>query len=667
MANRQAKRVPCGAWKSPITSSLVATQSIGLSEVRVDGNDVYWLESRPEEAGRSVILRAPADGTGPVPITPSYEQGRQRNFNVRTAAHSYGGGAWTVASGVLYFSNYSDGRLYRQERVSSLPRPITAARSPTASPSSQRKYADGVIDRIRNRWIGICEDHRDAKNRFPDNKIVAVDLASGGSGQLQILAEGHDFYSSPKLSPDGSKLAWIAWDFPNMPWTGSTLCISEIADNGLLQSPRIIAGGLAESVFQPEWGPDGASLYFISDKTGWWNLYVHSFDEGTSGAVAPRSAEFGQAQWLFGMSTYAFARDNQLIASYVCNGESRIGVVNTVSGAFTSLSEKFNLPFTVISSVRAYGADHVVFRAGAPAIAESIVMLNLTSGKVEVLRKSTDVADDPDICKYFSRAISVSFPTRNGKKAFGFYYAPSNPDYRPVKHEKPPLMVKCHGGPTSAASSALDLRVQYWTSRGIAVLDVNYGGSTGYGRAYRDRLRGKWGIIDVDDCVSGAKYLAKSDRADRRRSVITGASSGGYTALAALTFRNYFRGGAIYYGISDLAALVDGTHKFEAHYLDWLIGSYSKERPIFRARSPVFHASRASTPIIFFQGDRDQIVPPGQTEGMVKALRRNRRKVGYLLFSGEDHGFRQVDNIQRSLEAELYFYSFEVFGTNLNF
>jgi dipeptidyl aminopeptidase/acylaminoacyl peptidase len=665
MASEQKARIPFGAWKSPITSSLVARQSIGLSEVRFDGSDIYWLETRPGERGRSVVVCRPNGGTESFDLTPPLDDGQPHHYNVRTGAHGYGGGAWTVSTGTLYFSNFSDGRLHRQDGVGVPPIPLTPPPSASAK-DVPLKYADGVIDHARMRWIGICEDHSDATKRFPDNSIVAVSLG-GGNDPGHTLASGHDFYSSPRLSPDGRWLAWLAWDFPNMPWTGTRLCLAELDDKGSPKgAPTLIAGGPTESIFQPEWAPDGAALYFVSDKSGWWNLYAHDLTVRRTRALAPKPAEFGQAQWQFGMSTYAMA-GNQLVAAHIRNGLGRLALIDPVSGGFTDLSAKFDLPYTSFSSVRTDGADRVVFRAGSPVIADGIVLLHLSTGRSETLKKATAVADDPTISRYISHAVPISFPTKNGKQSFGLYYPPSNPDCRPPRGEVPPLLVKCHGGPTSSASSALDLKIQYWTSRGIAVLDVNYGGSTGFGREYRNRLRAKWGVVDVDDCVSGAKYLAAQGKADKRRSVITGNSSGGYTALAALTFRNYFCGGASHYGISDIAALAADTHKFEAHYLDWLIGPYPKQKAVYRARSPVFHAGRLSRPVVFFQGDQDRIVPPAQTEQMVEALRRKRTPVGYLLFSGEGHGFRMAENIQRSMDAELYFYSFEVFGIDLHY
>jgi len=666
MSDRPTKAAPYGSWRSPITSDLIVAQSIALSEVRLDGGDVYWLEGRPQEQGRCVVVGGGEDARS-TDLTPP-------PFNARTRVHEYGGGAWTVSDGAVYFSNFADGRLYRIGRGETGPQPLTPA-----PPARERdwRFADGIIDRRRSRWIGVREDHTAAGE--PINAIVAVPLpdpppqagegkeAQAGPGREEpgrILAGGHDFFSSPRLSPDGNRLIWLAWDHPNMPWNGTVLYLADVAADGALGEPQPIAGGVAESIFHPEWSPGGGEIVFVSDRSGWWNLYRFALAGRTTRPLAPMEAEFGLPQWAFGMSTYAFAGADRIVCAYSKDGLGRLAVLDLRTQALASL----DIPFTEFGSVRA-AENRVVFRAGAPDRPSSIVALDLGTGRHAVLKKSTDVLEraEPRIADYLTTVESVEFPTAGGKTAFGLFYPPRNPDYAPAAGEQPPLLVKCHGGPTAAASSTLNLGVQYWTSRGVAVLDVNYGGSTGFGRAYRERLRLSWGVVDVDDCVAGARFLAGQGRVDGRRCVISGGSAGGYTTLAALTFRDFFQGGASYYGVSDAAALARDTHKFESRYLDWLIGPYPQEEARYRERSPLYHAERLSKPVIFFQGDEDLLVPPNQAEAMVAALRRKGNPVGYFLFAGEQHGFRKAGNIQRCLDAELYFYAVNVFGTGLTF
>jgi dipeptidyl aminopeptidase/acylaminoacyl peptidase len=629
---------PYGSWKSPITSDLIVAQSIGLSEVRIDGDDMYWIESRPHEAGRSVVVRAGED------VTPA-------PFNVRSRVHEYGGGAWTVSDGVVYFSHFGDNRLYRIAPGDASPLPL--------SPDGEWRYADGAIDVVRHKWIGVREDHTGGD---VVNEIVSMNIESGSTGKCVVLAHGHDFYSSPQLSPDGNWLAFLAWDHPHMPWTVTGIYVLALDRDGMPSGEaRLLAGGERESIFQPSWMPDGSALLYVSDRSGWWNLYRQKLD-GAAEPIAPMDAEFGQPQWVFGMSSYAFAGDRRVVCTYVSKGLGRLATIDLGSGAFTPL----DLPWTDFSSVRA-NSSRVVFRCGSSTEAGQIVAMDLDSGASQVLKQSTTVANDRAIARYFTHVEAIEYPTSDGKTAFGLYYPASNPEYRAPVGDLPPLVVKCHGGPTSAASSTLDLRIQYWTSRGIAVLDVNYGGSTGYGREYRERLNDNWGVVDVDDCANGARYLAERQLVDGKRCVITGGSAGGYTTLAALTFRNVFRGGASHYGVSDPAALAGDTHKFESRYLDSLIGPYPAREDLYRERSPIAHTDLLSAPVIFFQGDEDKVVPPSQTELMVDALRKKGTPVGYLLFSGEQHGFRKSENIKRALDAELYFYAVNVFGVRLTF
>jgi dipeptidyl aminopeptidase/acylaminoacyl peptidase len=619
---------PYGSWRSPISSDLIVRGLVGLEGVVLEGQDVYWLEGRPGEGGRRVIVRRSPDGRTEE-VTP-------RPFNVRTRVHEYGGGDFAVHDGVVYFSNFADGRLYSLP-PGGAPRPLT--------PEADRRYADMILDASRGRIVAVREDHTGAE-REPINELVAVDLDDGSE---RALASGDDFYSSPRLSPDGRRLAWLSWNHPNMPWDGTTLWGCE----GL--PGEKIAGGPEESIIQPEWSPDG-TLYFVSDRTGWWNLYRRR--EGRIEPLHEKEAEFGVPQWVFGMSTYAFVSPTRIVCAYVERGSSRLAILDPESGAL----EPIETPYSDIASVRASGAaGRVVFRGGSPTEPASIVRLDVATGEHEVLRRSSDLEIDRG---YVSTPRPVKFPTEDGRTAHAFFYPPENRDHVGPAGERPPLLVMSHGGPTAATTTTLNLEVQYWTSRGIAVLDVNYGGSTGYGREYRRRLDGAWGVVDVDDCVNGARYVAGRGLADGDRLMITGGSAGGYTTLCALAFRDAFAAGASHFGVSDLEALAKETHKFESRYLDRLIGPYPQRADLYRERSPIHAAGRLSCPVIFFQGLEDEVVPKDQAETMFEALREKGVPVSYVPFEGEQHGFRRAENIKRALDGELYFFS-RVFGFEL--
>jgi len=622
------KRVaPYGTWASPITSDAIVAGTINLAELTTDGADIYWAEGRPTEGGRYVVVRRTPDGQTQ-DVTPA-------PYNVRTRVHEYGGGAFLVADGIVYFSNFADQRLYRQ-RLGEEPQPLT--------PAGPFRYADGILDRARRRIICVREDHRGTG--FPVNTLVSVSLNGGDAGE--VLVAGNDFYSSPRLSQDGARLAWLTWNLSGMPWDGTELWVAPLQPDGRLGRAVKVAGGPAESVFQPEWSPDGI-LHFVSDRTGWWNLYRW---RGTRvEALAETPAEFGWPQWVFGLSMYAFTADGALICAF--GGGGSWNLARLEAGRL----ETIPLPFTEFSLVRAVG-NRVVCRAGAPNQPTSLALIDPKSGKVEILRRSMSRTVGEG---YLSVPQRIEFPTKSGLTAYAHYYAPSNQDFGAPAGERPPLIVFSHGGPTGAALTTLNLFHQFWTSRGFAVVDVDYGGSVGYGRAYRQRLQGQWGVVDVDDCVAAARYLVKQGLADLQRLAIRGGSAGGYTTLCALTFRDVFKAGASLYGVSDLEALVKDTHKFEARDLDRLIGPYPERRDLYLERSPIHHVERLNCPVIFFQGADDLVVPPNQTEMMVAALRAKGVPTAYLSFPGEQHGFRKAENIKRALEAELYFYG-RVFG-----
>jgi dipeptidyl aminopeptidase/acylaminoacyl peptidase len=630
---------PYGSWKSPITADLIVAGTIGLGGLALDGNDVYWIEGRPSEGGRYVMVRRTPDGKT-ADITPS-------PFNVRTRVHEYGGGAFTVKNGTIYFSNFADQRLYKQTPDSE-PQPLTK------ESEGNLRYADYAIDLQRGRIICVCEDHTDGGHE-PANTLVSINLDN--SEDVQVIASGSDFYSSPRLSPDHSQLAWLSWNHPNMPWDGTQLWVAQIKEDGTLSEPQLVAGGVSESVFQPEWSPDGV-LYFVSDRTDWWNFYRWQPNLGQGGvweveSLCAMEAEFGLPQWVFGMSTYAFESANRIICTYTQEGIWYLASLDTQ----TKQLEVIKTPYTDISSIHAV-KGYAAFIAGSATEPTAIVQLDLTNNQINALKKSTNLEIDTG---YLSTPQAIAFPTENGLTAYAIYYPPQNQDYTAPPDEKPPLIVKSHGGPTAATSSAFNLKIQYWTSRGFAFVDVNYGGSTGYGRKYRQRLNDNWGIVDIDDCANAAKYLAQQGLVDGERLAIAGGSAGGYTTLAALTFRDVFQAGASYYGVSDLEVLAKETHKFESRYLDGLIGPYPERKDLYEQRSPIHFTQQLSCPVIFFQGLEDKVVPPNQAEMMVEALKAKGVPVAYVTYEGEQHGFRRAENIKRTLEGEFYFYS-RVFG-----
>lgn len=649
---------PYGSWDSPITADLIVANTVSLIGTALEGRDTYWLEMRPAEAGRTVLMHQRADG--------SVREVNAAPFSLRNRVHEYGGGSFVVHQQTVYFSNNDDQRLYR----------LTPGQEPwPLTPELPLRFADGQIDGRRDRWIGIREDHRVEPNPQngaaaslppePTNAIVAVSLQGDANGGT-ILVSGDDFYASPRLSPDGTQLAWVSWSHPHMPWDRADLWVGTFQADGSLGDIRQVAGGPAEAVVEPKWSP-GGQLYFVSDRgTGWWRF--HRWTGSTVEAVCDANlefqqqfadAEFGLPHWVFCMDLYAFASEDQIVCTYTQSGIWHLALVDTRSGSV----EKVTSPYTEISDLQA-SPERAVFIAGSATGPTEVVQLDLATRKLTTLQSSSQLDLDPG---YFSVPEQITFPTSDGQVAHGIYYPPTHPDYaaprhpRHPRHERPPLLVKSHGGPTAAARSCMNLGIQYWTSRGFAVLDVNYRGSTGYGRAYREALRGQWGVVDVEDCVHGAKYLVARGDVDGDRLTINGGSAGGYTTLCALTFHDVFKAGASRYGISDLTALASDTHKFEARYLDGLVGPYPESEALYRARSPIHHADRLSCPIIFFQGLKDEVVPPNQAEQMVAVLKAKQLPVAYVPFPEEYHGFRQAESIKRSLDGELFFYA-KVFG-----
>lgn len=621
---------PYGSWRSPVTADAIVAGVIGLSQIQLDGDDIYWVEQRPAEGGRYVVVRRHPDGSVTDMTPPEY--------NARTRVHEYGGGGYLVREGTVWFTNFKDQRLYRQDLGK---RPVAI------TPAKDIRHADLVFDQRHQRLIAVREDHT---TDMPSavNSIVSLDPT--GKIAARTLVQANDFYASPRVSPSGTHLSWLTWNHPQMPWDGTELWVAELTPDGL-RAPRKVAGGEGESIFQPTWAPDGM-LYFVSDRTNWWNLY--RWRGPSVEPVAAMSAEFGAPQWSFGMSTYAFESERRIDCQVRSQGVARLATVDLQVGRL----EPVDTPFTAYSASIQARSGLAFTIAGSPTDPMSLVALNLETGMVEVLRRSAEHAMDPT---YVSVPQAIEFPTEGGVTAHGFFYPPVNPDYTAPAGELPPLIVYVHGGPTSAVSNALDLKDQFWTTRGFAYLVVNYGGSTGYGREYRQRLTGLWGVVDVDDSVNGARYLIDRGLVDGNRVAITGGSAGGYTVLRALTSTDFFKAGASHFGISDLEVFHSDTHKFESMYDQTLLGRWPEDRDIYRERSAIHSVDRIRAPVILFQGLEDKIVPPNQAELIVEALRRKGLPVAYLPFEGEQHGFRMAKNIKRSLEAELYFYS-KVFG-----
>jgi dipeptidyl aminopeptidase/acylaminoacyl peptidase len=621
---------PYGTWTSPLCATRVAAAGLRLGQVTLLAGEVYWLEGRPEEGGRGVVMCRAGDGSVRELTPPS--------VSVRSRVHEYGGGDFLVEGRTLFFSNDADQRLYRLE-------PGGAPVAITPEPPAPRawRYADGCAS-LDGRIV-FCVRERHTDGGSVSNELVAV--AADGAAAPRTIIAGRDFYAFPRVSPDGRRLAWTCWDAPNMPWDGTELWVGELDADGSIRDARRVAGGPEESVFQPSWSPDGV-LHFISDRTGWWNLYRD--ERGAALPLAPCDADFGVAQWVFGLSTYAFLADGTIACLYFENGLQRLGLVRPGTGTVARL----DLPWTAYSpaQLRSDGT-RLAFVAGGLTEAAAVRLLEPHSGRCEAVRRTDELALDP---RHIATPEPTEFPTSHGRTAHAFYYAPRNAHFRAPQGERPPLLVLSHGGPTAIASCELSLKVQFWTSRGFAVVDVNYGGSTGFGRGYRERLKGAWGVVDTEDCICAARWLVERGLADGRRLAIRGSSAGGYTTLCALVFHDLFAAGASYYGVADLESLADETHKFEARYLDALIGPYPERRDLYRERSPIQHAERLSCPVILFQGLEDAVVPPAQAQAMVAGLQAKGLPHAQITFAGEQHGFRRAETVRRCLEAELYFY-----------
>ncbi|HET7339149.1 MAG TPA: S9 family peptidase [Candidatus Dormibacteraeota bacterium] len=626
------KTTPYGSWSSPISPDVLLKGTVHMRNhmLRWDGADLYWSELRPYEGGRIVVCKRAADGSIR-DVTPP-------GFNARDRVHEYGGGHFAVGGRTVFFTNYTDQRLYRQQDRE-VPRPIT--------PEGDIRHADMVVDERRGRVIAVREDHT-LGGHEPRNTIVAVD--AHGERDPITLASGNDFYSSPKLSPDGNRLAWQTWNHPHMPWDSSEVWIAELDRGGSVTSSRKIAGGPDESVLQPEWSPSG-ELYFISDRSGWWNIY-RARGEGDE-RVCRRAAEFGAPQWVFGMRFFAFNGADEIVCVFHEKTGVKLGRIDLNSGALRQL----DLFYSSLSNIQVANGKAAMFASSA-TLAERVLIIDLETQAEDIVRVANPARIESG---YLSVPRAIEFPTERGVTAHALYYPPRNQDHEAPAGEKPPLIVHCHGGPTGSASQMYPFEFQYWTSRGFAMVAVNYGGSSGYGRAYRQRLDGQWGVVDVDDCINAARYVVDQGWADPKRVAITGGSAGGFTVLMSLTKRDFYAAGSSQYGIGDMELFVKDTHKFESHYCDTLMGPYPEQAAVYRDRSAIHFADRLSAPVILFQGLEDRIVPPSQAETFVAVCRDKHLPHAYVAYEGEQHGFRQEKNIRRTFEGELWFFS-RIFG-----
>ena len=625
---------PYGAWQSLVRIDDVVGDVIVLGEPWIDGDDVYWLEGRPAEAGRRVLVRAAADGST-ADLTPP-------PFNVRTRVHEYGGGSYVVGGGIVVFSDFGDGRLYRLDPGATEAVPIT--------PPGPWRYADLRPDLARRRFYAVREDHSagEGDHEAVVNTIVAVPL---DGGDPVVLVSGPDFVASPRLAPDGTRLCWLEWDHPDMPWDATRLRVALIEPDGSLGESTLAAGGPDESIVQPEWGPDG-TLHLISDRSGWWNLY--RIVEGPRlEPLTPMEAEFADPSWIFDRSSYGFLADGSIAAVGRLGGSDHLFHV-----ALDGRVGELEIPYTELDALRT-APSGLVALAGAPTDPAVVARFDPETLAVSgVLRRASTLTLDPAT---ISRPEPIEFPTDGERTAHALYYPPTNPAFTGPDGELPPLVVLTHGGPTSNALTTLDLTKQFLTSRGIAVIDVDYGGSTGYGRDYRRRLDGQWGVVDVDDVVAAARYLVERGDVDPHRLAIEGGSAGGYTTLAALAFRDVFAAGISLFGVADLELLAQDTHKFEAHYEHRMVAPYPEGAAIYRERSPIHAVDRIRCPVLVLQGLDDRVVPPEHAEGIVAALAANGIPYAYLAFEGEGHGFRGAVAIRRTLEAHLSFLG-QVFG-----
>ena len=615
---------PYGSWPSTLSAELITRAAPGLNFLQSHGERLFWVESRPWEAGRNVIMCREGDGSTrdllPAP------------FSHQSRVHEYGGMAYAMDDSHLYFVNAADQRIYQLA--------LAEDKQPVAITAAGSRFADLVIDQARQQLIAVGETHHD--NREPENTLVSIVLADGS---LSTLVSGADFYAFPRISPDSKQLCWIEWQHPNMPWDSTQLWLANFSDGGLSDKMLVAGADNNEAIFQPQWSPDN-QLYFVSDKNNWWNIY--RIENGSRQPVLEIEAEFATPLWQFGMTSYDFIDADTIACVYTKNGIWHSGFIDIQSGQLNTIESQY-------SSMQAVTChqDKLYLVAGAAALPSELISIS-RQAKVTSIYSPATIALAPE---NLSEPQSILFASgRDNQPVHAFYYPPTNANYCGIEGELPPVIALCHGGPTGATDSGLNLKLQYWCNRGFAVVDINYRGSTGFGRTYRHSLAGAWGIADVEDTQHAIRYLTEQQMIDPQRCLIRGGSAGGYTVLSALTFTDTFQAGASLYGIGDLETLAKDTHKFESRYMDSLIGPYPERRDIYLQRSPIHHAEGLNCPVIFLQGLEDKVVPPNQAEMMVKLLEEKGIKVAHVTFPDEGHGFRKANNIIHAMESELAFY-----------
>jgi dipeptidyl aminopeptidase/acylaminoacyl peptidase len=619
---------PYGSWRSPIDGDTVARdRGWGYSMVTPHAGAVHWSEARPLEGGRdAIVVRRP--GGAPADALPP-------GCSARTRVHEYGGGAFTVHGETVFFCNDADQRIHRLD-PGGAPRPIT----PAPDVPFGLRYADLRVTPDGRRLV--CVRERDAR---PEHVNELVALPADGSAEPRVVAGGHDFFAAPRVSPDGTQLAWLSWDHPRMPWEGCELWLASLSPDAGVADVGCVAGGPEEALVQPAWSPDGV-LHFSSDRSGWWNL--HRLGADGVEALTAVEAELGGPMWVFGQSWYDFLADGRIVCTYSSDGVDHVAVLEEPGRLRT-----VECGLTSIADVTADG-DHAVLVGASPTSSPRVLAVDLESGELTPLSEDEAEHVEPG---YVSVPRPLDYRTTGGATAHALFYPPHNPEFAGPPDERPPLLVRVHGGPTAHVTPRLSPGVQFWTTRGFAVVDVNYGGSTGYGREYRERLRGAWGVVDTDDAVNAARALAGAGEVDGRRMVISGGSAGGWTVLCALAFHDVFAAGADHFGVADLSGFMDDTHKFESRYTDWLVGPLPDAEDLWRERSPVNHADDIRAPVIVLQGLEDRVVPPSQSERVVEALERNGVPHAYLTFEGEQHGFRRAETVRRVMDAQLSFYA----------